>query len=83
MLETIASHLDFIAGLAPAWKLVLVFTFMAVESSFIPFPSDIELQGLLVAGCGTIAAEFNELTHIVFCEFEGFIIGSETAVFDY
>ena len=41
MLETIASHLDVIAGLAPAWKLVLVFTFMAVESSFIPFPSEV------------------------------------------
>ena len=41
MLETIAGHLDFIAGLSPAWKLLLVFAFMAVESSFIPFPSEV------------------------------------------
>ena len=41
MLETIAGHLDFIAGLSPGWKLLLVFAFMAVESSFIPFPSEV------------------------------------------
>ena len=41
MLETIAGHLDFIAGLSPVWKLLLVFAFMAVESSFIPFPSEV------------------------------------------
>ena len=41
MLETIAGHIDFIAGLSPVWKLLLVFVFMAVESSFIPFPSEV------------------------------------------
>ena len=41
MLESIASHLDFIAGLSPVWKLLLVFAFMAIESSFIPFPSEV------------------------------------------
>ena len=41
MLDTIASHLDFIAGLSPVWKLLLVFVFMAIESSFIPFPSEV------------------------------------------
>ena len=57
MLETIASHLDFIAGLAPGWKLVLVFTFMAVESSFIPFPSEVVMipAGFLAAR-GELAA---------------------------
>lgn len=57
MLETIASHLDFIAGLAPAWKFVLVFTFMAVESSFIPFPSEVVMipAGFLAAR-GELAA---------------------------
>ena len=34
MLETIASHLDSIAALAPTWGLVFVFVFMAIESSF-------------------------------------------------
>ena len=41
MLETIASHLDSIAALAPTWGLLLIFVFMAVESSFIPFPSEV------------------------------------------
>ncbi len=41
MLDTIASHLDFIAGLSPVWKFLLVFAFMAIESSFIPFPSEV------------------------------------------
>ena len=51
MLETIASHLDALAGLAPAWKFLLVFAFMAVESSFVPFPSEVVMipAGFLAA----------------------------------
>lgn len=41
MLETLASSLDSIAAIAPTWGFVLVFAFMAVESSFIPFPSEV------------------------------------------
>ena len=41
MLETLASHLESIAALAPTWGYAFVFAFMAVESSFIPFPSEI------------------------------------------
>lgn len=41
MLETIASHLDSIAALAPTWGLLFVFVFMAIESSFVPFPSEV------------------------------------------
>ena len=41
MLETIAAHLDTAAALAPQWGLLLVFVFMAVESSFVPFPSEV------------------------------------------
>lgn len=41
MLETIASHLESIAALAPTWGFAFIFAFMAVESSFIPFPSEV------------------------------------------
>ena len=41
MLDMLASHLDQIAVYAPVWGFALVFFFMAVESSFIPFPSEI------------------------------------------
>lgn len=51
MLETIASHLDSIAAMAPTWGIVFVFVFMAVESSFIPFPSEVVMvpAGFLAA----------------------------------
>ena len=51
MLETIASHLDSIVALAPTWGLLLIFVFMTVESSFIPFPSEVVMipAGFLAA----------------------------------
>ena len=51
MLETIATHLDSLAALAPTWGFVFVFAFMAIESSFIPFPSEVVMvpAGFLAA----------------------------------
>jgi membrane protein DedA with SNARE-associated domain len=51
MLDQLASHLDAMAALAPVWGYALVFFFMTVESSFIPFPSEIVMipAGFLAA----------------------------------
>lgn len=58
MTDLIAGHLADIAQLAGTWGLLLIFIFMTIESSFVPFPSEVvmvpagflaargELQGL-------------------------------------
>ena len=51
MLEHLAGHLDTFAALAPLWGYAFIFAFMAVESSFVPFPSEIVMlpAGFLAA----------------------------------
>ena len=51
MIDTLASHLDYFAALAPIWGYAFIFAFMAIESSFIPFPSEIVMipAGFLAA----------------------------------
>lgn len=51
MTELLIQYLEMAAAVAATWGLVLVFVFMTIESSFIPFPSEIVMipAGFLAA----------------------------------
>lgn len=83
MLETLASHLDAIASMAPVWGFFFIFFFMAVESSFIPFPSEIVMlpAGFLAARRElTFASPYLDLSISILAGLLGSIAG---AFFNY
>lgn len=83
MLDQIAAHLDSFAALAPMWGYALIFFFMAVESSFIPFPSEVVMlpAGFLAArGELTLHSPGADLTLAVATGFAGSLAG---AYFNY
>ncbi len=41
MTETIVNHIEYFAASASTWGLLTIFIFMTIESSFIPFPSEV------------------------------------------
>lgn len=51
MIDQLAQHLESLSTYGPTWGLFLVFLFMTVESSFIPFPSEVVMipAGFLAA----------------------------------
>lgn len=83
MLEQLAGHLDAIAAMAPTWGYALIFLFMAVESSFIPFPSEVVMlpAGFLAArGELTLGAPGADLAVAVAAGLAGSLAG---AYFNY
>ena len=83
MLDQLAAHLDTFAALAPIWGYAFIFFFMAVESSFIPFPSEIVMlpAGFLAArGELSLHAPLPDLLLTVFVGLLGSIAG---AYFNY
>lgn len=83
MLDALASHLDYFAALAPFWGYVFIFAFMAIESSFIPFPSEIVMipAGFLAArGELTLRAPVPDLALACVAGLAGSLVG---AYFNY
>jgi len=73
MLETIAAHLDSIAALAPTWGLLFIFVFMAIESSFIPFPSEVVM---IPAGFLCARGEMSSITLAIVVGILGSLAGA-------
>lgn len=73
MTSAIAAKLDGLAELAPEWGLLLVFVFMAVESSFIPFPSEVVM---IPAGFLSARGEMQSLWLVIAAGILGSLAGA-------
>lgn len=79
MTEAIASCLDSLTASAPVWGFVLIFVFMAVESSFIPFPSEVVMipAGFLAYRSGlTTGIPWLDLLLAIICGLAGSMTGA-------
>lgn len=79
MIEYLAQQLEGISQLAPVWGFVLIFVFMTIESSFIPFPSEIVMipAGFLAfRGELTTSIISLDLMFAFLCGLSGSILGA-------
>ena len=79
MTDLLAGHIEYFANYAHVWGFLIVFILMAVESSFIPFPSEVVLipagfmafRGELLTG-----SPYVDLVIIIICGTLGSLLGA-------
>jgi membrane protein DedA with SNARE-associated domain len=77
--EILIQYIEAAAAYAPTWGFILVFVFMTVESSFIPFPSEVVMipAGFLAARAGlTFASPLTDATVAVVAGTAGSLAGA-------
>ena len=79
MTEAIAATLDSLTACAPVWGFVLIFVFMTIESSFIPFPSEVVMipAGFLACRGGlTTGIPWLDMSLAIACGLAGSMAGA-------
>ena len=79
MTEAIAATLDSLTACAPVWGFVLIFVFMTIESSFIPFPSEVVMipAGFLACRGGlTTGIPWLDMILAIVCGLAGSMAGA-------